>query len=180
MKFIVDENGIVVDYNDMVESELCYKHGSLKGEFIGCLMTPHMAMLHKKMFISHYKRASKMRRAALDSKLSDKTNNRRPLIIYDVNRKPVYVTISLESFPSTEIRGTSNKNQLAKPTGEYFFELTAVIQNVQAKHYYLYSESIKDLKLEHDGFRHSENDIVVICIDFMNSTELLTAKGSMI
>lgn len=173
--FHCDDKGIILDVNANVTKFLLFKRSSLLGEFVGQIMTPFMYMMHREIFLNHYKTASKVARNSMDARLSSKTKS-RPLIIYNVNGHPVFVNLSLISKPRVDY--TQRPGALPLPSdSEYYFRLCAWLKRSQDESRYVYSDSIEDLAKSHQGFSLSKNNIVIICIDFVNSTELLQEKG---
>ena len=176
IEIYVSYSGEILKYNSTVETRLQYKNQALIGENIGVIMSPLMSMIHRSLFLKTYAQANKLKRNKINAELSRKGLGKRPLIIYDALRKPIFIEISVDSLSTSDLA----KEHGLTPNGDYAFRLNGKITNTVGAedHMNLYSQNIRDLGLKFDSdFRLTKNDIVVICIDFVDSTDILKLKG---
>ncbi len=171
--FICDHNGCVLNVNRNVQDILLFSLSSLKGQFIGCIMSDFVSMLHAVHIFPAFKRANAMKRSAYSAKINALTN-KRPLLIYDAQKKPYFVEISVNTVYIKEILSPEN---ISPEDLEYYFVLHIDIAKSQSDPSHLYVSGINHLRQNISHFKETTSDVVVICIDFIRSTELLELKG---
>ncbi len=171
--FLCDPAGLILNINYNVQEKLLFSPIALKGQFIGCIMSDFVAMLHSEHIFPAFKRANSIKRSAYSAKINALTD-KRPLIIYDAQKKPYFVEISVNTVYTTEILPA---NLISPEDLEYYFVLHVDIAKSQNDPTHLYVSGINHLRQNISHFKETNSDVVVICIDFIKSTELLESKG---
>lgn len=171
-----DERGYIIETEERFCQYLGYNRSMVLNQFVGCLMTPHMNLLHKKMFISAYKNGDSLARNRYLHCLSSRTHE-RPIIVYNVNREPLFVNLHVEELKDLGKLRDSPQLQDQNYHSEYYFRVCMRPRIAQDESAYFYTDSIRDLRATCKNFTPSKTKMVVICIDFMNSTELLVSRG---
>ena len=171
--FLCDDNGIIQNINYNVKTKLSYSSHNMKGQFIGCIMSDFLSMLHSTHVFPAYKRASGMMRDTFDSRINQITDE-RPLVVFDSRRRPYFAETKIHTIYLDDI---SNKSHFTDKDPQYYFILTIRLSTVQKDPNYLYLAGINSLRSELVQFKETSNNVVVICIDFIQSTELLGEKG---
>lgn len=153
MYIICDYNGYIIDISKTTLDNLFFERSELIGKSICILMNDLIAYLHKKSFFQKYNHPCILTRNILHNKL--KLN--RDVILYDKYKKPLYVTITVDTYDKFNIIVTINSSSIM------------IDSNI-----YLYTHEIT---LKSKTFFESNNDIIIISIDFMDSTHILLDKG---
>lgn len=149
--------GIITKISKSITINLNYLESELIGQFIGIFMNDLMSFLHKQFFISNYNNSTSINKKILDLKISG-IGNKRNVIIYDKFKNPHHVNISIINKP--------NNGFIIKV--EYEKEINIKLN----KSFYTY-----DQKIINNNFIKTENEVIIINIDFINSTELIKSKG---
>lgn len=153
MYIICDKNGIICDISQSVTQTLLYNENELIGNSVCILMNKLNAYLHNKCYFSRYYQTSDLCNNAIQYKLKQK----RDTIIYNKYDRPLYVSITVEKY---------NDN----------FTIITIINklfNID-NNMYLYSHKTG---LKNRDFMESSNNIIIITLDFVNSTQILVNKG---
>ena len=171
--FLCCESGFILNIDHNVEKYLQLQSPQIKGQFIGFIMSEFLCMLHMTYIFPNFKTASKTHRAACSSFIKAMTA-KRPLIVYTSMGNPVYVEISVNTQYTAD--SIPLQSMLTEQDLEYYFVVHLTISDNQLDAFHLYDTSIKHLRQDLTDFRETRA-MVVICIDFMNSTETLLSKG---
>jgi hypothetical protein len=132
-----------------------YTKEDLIGEFIGILMNDLLSYLHRNIFIQKFQKANIFEQKKLLSKLYGH-NKRREVIIYDKFRNPHYVDMSINMNVYNNLIIDLNHNMSNN-------------NNIN-----LYTS---DIKLDRHIFIKSKNNIIIINIDFIDSTQITKENG---
>jgi hypothetical protein len=152
-----DINGFITDVSDDVLYTLLYERDMLIGQFIGIIMSPFMSFVHSAILLPKYKTASKFERHIMHIFLNGKTV-KRPLIIYNIMKKPMYVTLSV----------TVHKNSDNATTFRLVFD---IVNDFADSSVYLTSALSPKL---FSRFRQTKNAIVIANIEFINASKYIT------
>ena len=153
MYIICDKNGIINDISQSVTQTLFYNENELTGNSVCILMNTLNAYLHNKLYFSKYHQTLGLYSHAIQYKLKQK----RDTIIYNKYDRPLYVSITVEKY---------NDN---------FTIITIMNKSFNINNnMYLYSHKIG---LKNRDFMESSNNIIIIMIDFVNSTQILINEG---
>jgi len=154
---IANSHGIIQDISDSLLSLLKYERDVLNSQFIGILMSPFMSYLHTNVYFPKYNKLNRIQKNIVHVLISALSESRRPLIIYDINKNPIYVHITAKLVAINVFKATFecisdiyNDNLLSKPIG--------IVKS--------------------DAFAETNMDVVLISIDFKNSTETLMNYGT--
>ena len=200
MYFLCTQKGVILDSNEQVERELLYSKADIRDKFIGMLMSPFISYLHKKVFLKRLKSSTGLEHSRILFKLKDLTN-KRPFIVYDLHGLPVYVSVHIalhtaaeisalykelhiksdydfsslkkdEKFVMLQINKILSKKSVAKL--ETIMKVNTAMTS-KSDMLYMMSKSVTE-EMSHT-FRLTTNSVVVICIDIMDSTQMLMEKG---
>jgi hypothetical protein len=153
MYIICDKNGIIIDISQSVTQTLFYNEHELTGNSVCILMNKLNAYLHNKCYFSRYHQTLGLNNNAVQYKLKQK----RDTIIYNKYDRPLFVSITVEKY---------NDN---------FTIITLINKSFNIdNNMYLYSHKIG---LNNKDFVESSNNIIIIMIDFINSTQILVNEG---
>ncbi len=131
-----------------------YNRDELVDEFIGILMTELLSRLHKIIFINKLKNADAYEQKRILHKLSGNFH-KREVIIYDKFKRQHYM------------------NMIINTKDEYFIvELNYSLYNSSNIHLYTL-----DIKLDRHIFIKSNNNIIIMNIDFIDSTLITNNFG---
>ena len=147
-----DLNGIIRDISDDAQSLLLYERKLLIGQFIGIIMSPFMAYLHRYVLLPKYHNASAFHKNITHLYLAAKTM-KRPLLIYDIYRNPLFVYISIT---------------LRSKTWVLSFEVIEDTNNLS-----IYLKRRKEHVQLH-SFTRTNNDVIIVSIDYQNHSTILT------
>ena len=154
---IANSHGIIQDISDSLLTLLKYEREVLDSQFIGILMSPFMSYLHTNVYFPKYNKLNRIQKNIVHVLISALSESRRPLIIYDINKNPIYVHITAKLIAINVFKAifecisdVYNDNLLSKPVG--------IVKS--------------------DAFAETKTDVVVISIDFKNSTETLLNYGT--
>lgn len=131
-------------------------------------------MLHTTHIFAAYKRASGVARDGFDSRINQITDE-RPLLVFDSQRRPYFAETKISTVYLEDIR---DKSEFTDKDPKYYFVLSIKLLPVQKDPNYLYLAGINNLRNDLSNFKETLNNVVVICIDFIKSTELLEEKGA--
>jgi hypothetical protein len=149
-------DGYITDVDDDTLSIILYEKENIVGKFVGVLMSPFMEKLHKHILLPKYKKMNQLQKNIVHIFLSG-ISIKRPLIIYTVNQTPIYITLY--------IHYTLNMFRL-----EFIVEPDLDNSNI-------YTHNIH-IKNDYQ-FKESKNRLVIISLDFVNSTENLIKDGTL-
>ena len=152
-----DINGFIVDVSDDVLTTLQYERNMLTGQFIGIIMSPFMSYIHSTILLPKYKTASKFERNIMHIFLNGKSV-KRPLIIYTIMKKPLYVTLSVT------VHKNSDQNTLFKLEFK-------VVEDFSDSSVFLTSALSTKLFAR---FRQTKNAIIMANVEFTNNSKYIT------
>jgi len=167
---LCDNNGLIEDVtHDMLVLLHC-NIDTIKGKFIGSIMSLYMSMIHKQFFIDNFNTCSVLERNQIENRLK-RGHRKRPILIYDIEggSHTVGLSIIYNICPFD-----TNKNP---------FSTTSI--NL-SKQFYLIFDLIDEpldlfytyIPMVNDGiFTESKSKVVLICIDFVDSTATLISQG---
>ena len=167
---LCDNNGLIEDAtHDMLVLLHC-NIDTIKGKFIGSIMSLYMSMIHKQFFIGNFNTCGAIERNKIENRLK-RGHRKRPILIYDIegNSHTVGLSILYNKCPFD-----TNKNP---------FSTTSI--NL-SKQFYLIFDLIDEpldlfytyIPMVNDGiFTESKTKVVLICIDFVDSTATLISQG---
>lgn len=150
-----NDDGYIIDIDDATLSLLMYEKQNLLTKFIGILMSPFMNYLHKNVLLPKYKNLNNIKKNIAHIFLSGKSA-KRPLIIYNILKEPIYILLSVNFM-------------------KFGFNISFVVCDDIANKY-IYSKKICSTNNSF-GFKQTNNKLVIISIDFINSTEQLISNG---
>ncbi len=101
-QIVCDLSGTILSVSEDAQSLLLYEPPLLIGQFVGVLMSPFMAYLHRKVLFPKYHNASPFQKNIIRLFLAAKTV-KRPLLMYDIHRNPMFVNINVELYSNTWI-----------------------------------------------------------------------------
>ena len=133
-------------------------------------MSLYISMIHKKKFIGNFNTCGTIERNILENKLK-RVHRKRPFLIYDIEGGSHAVGMSLIynkcPFSSLKTPFITTSINLSKQ-----FYLTFDLIDEPLDLFYTY------IPMEKDGvFTESKSKVVVICIDFIDSTATLISQG---
>ncbi len=153
-KIICDTNGIIKDVNSNTLDILLYEKHILIDKFIGFIMSPFMSHIHEHILLPKYNSANMLQKNIIHIFLSGKTM-KRPLIIYDLYRKPIYVELTVklnaESMFVLEFKEVSDIGNL--------------------------SIYIDKIDMPNETFKLTQGNVVTISLQFRNSSRYITDHG---
>ena len=154
-QILCNRDGNIIHVTQDLLIKLRYDLKNLEGQFIGILMSDFMSMLHSKYFIHMFNNTKGVEKNRLENKLKN-LHHKRPLIIYDIDKKAYHVSVSVRKAPSPDIL-------------EIQFEFIHAATNL------FYTDA---LSIPRDSvFRINTKDAIIIMTDFIKSTKLLHDKG---
>ena len=167
---LCDNSGMIQDVSPDMLLLLKCEIDTIKGKFIGSIMSLYISMIHKKKFIGNFNTCGTVERNILENKLK-RVHRKRPFLIYDIEGGSHAVGMSLiyNKCPFSSLKNpfiTTSIN-LSKQ-----FYLTFDLIDEPLDLFYTY------IPMEKDGvFTESKSKVVVICIDFIDSTATLISQG---
>ena len=153
-KIICDTNGIIKEVNDNAIDMLLYEKHVLLDQFVGFIMSPFMSYIHKSIMIPKYNSANMLQKNIMHIFLSGKTM-KRPLIVYDLYRKPIYVELTVK-------RNSDSMFVLE-------FKEVSDLCNI--------SIYLDKLDAPNNTFTLTQSNIVTISLQFRNSSRYITDHG---
>lgn len=157
-----NSSGKMIKISNELINILKYTPNELDGKFIGILMSPFISYLYKRYFIPKYENCKyKYKKKIMITDILSK--NKRPLIIYDKNNKPIYVYLYID---------VNNFINTLDIVIHIIFEFVKEPLNNQ-----IYTSETMLLN-KTDDFKVSKNKIVIVSIDFKDSTKLLVSNGT--
>jgi len=148
-------NGYIIDINEATLILLLYEKHNIINKFIGILMSPFMNYLHKNILLPNYLKMNNIEKNIIHLFL-DGLSNKRPLIIYNILNEPIYILLSVK-FTKTDF--------------DIIFTVINDIDNAN-----IYTKYINSNNNSSD-FKLTKKKLVIIAIDFINSTSLLLNEG---
>ena len=153
---ICNNNGIIQEVSDDMVTLLQYEKHLLVGEFIGMIMSPFMSYIHNKILLPRYNAANSIQKNLMHIFLAAKTM-KRPLIIYNIYREPIYVCISVTVVNNNFVLSLCTKSD----ADDFSVYLQDTIQNNKIP----------------DAFKQSKNKMCVVTLSFRNASRYLTDYG---
>ena len=149
---------------------LKYDYDNIINRFIGIIMSLYMSLMHKQFIIQNFNSCGIIERNKLENKIKRVCHNKRPILIYDIDGKShsVNVCIIYNKCPFTT------------------FNPFSIPIEALTKHFYLVFEIIHEpldlfythIPIKDDyTFIETQSKVVIICIDFVDSTTTLTSIG---
>jgi Adenylate and Guanylate cyclase catalytic domain len=177
-------SGHIINMTQEFLNRIHYNKETIRGDFIGVIMSDYISYLHKHFFIPKYHTSSKYELNRLEHKLSNMSYN-RPLIIYDLYKNPLLVNISIRNCSAIESLDQYSFVFAELPSTSFFLVsfsfINANISTKPAFNYGYYCTGCDAAKLYNsisDTFKQTTNKIVVICMDFIDSTRELNTNGA--
>lgn len=155
-EIICDANGMIITATDDVFELLLYDRNILLNQFIGTIMSPFMEYIHRTILFPRYQSATPLQKNIMHVFLLGKTS-KRPLIIYNVNRHPISVEISVKPISG----------------GNFSLKLNVVNDNNIS----MYLQNSTNLSTIPSTFKQSKDKIITITLDFKNQSKYLTDYG---
>lgn len=152
-----DINGYITEVSDDVFAILQYERSMLIGKFIGIIMSPFMSYIHSTILLPKYKTASKFERNIMHIFLNGKSV-KRPLIIYTIMKKPLYVTLSV----------TVHKNSAQNTLFKLEFK---VVQDFSDTTVFLTTALNTKLFAR---FRQTKHPLVMASVEYTNNSKYIT------
>lgn len=150
---LCDTHGTIVSVSDPLLKRLQYDSAILEGQFIGILMSEFMSMMHKKFFIGRFAAAKGVERNYLENKLKA-LHYKRPLLIYDIGGRAAPVSLSI--IPKQD-RLSLTFEFITESSDLYYTKIPLTVDGV---------------------FKENKSDVVIICMDFVDSTGNLLLSGA--
>jgi len=143
---------------------------TIKGRFIGSIMSVYMSMLHKHFLIGNFNTCLALERNIIENRLKI-GHRKRPILIYDIEggSHSVGLSIVYNKCPFSSIINpfSTTSINLSKQ-----FYLTFELIDEPLDLFYTY------VPMANDGiFTESKSNVVIICMDFIDSTETLSRIG---
>jgi class 3 adenylate cyclase len=152
-------DGTILNIDSNTVSILKYEKTELINKFIGCIMTEMLSNLHRDIYLKRLASQNIENKMKSIEHLNNRTKS-RPLIIYTKERKPLYVYMNLEKeTEKLKIQFTLTNPYLTESEYENIFS--------------------RELKTHtaYNDFVYSKTKVIIICIDFVNSTSNLMSNG---
>jgi hypothetical protein len=156
-KYVIkcDHDGVIIDINEETLILLLYEKQNIINKFIGILMSPFMNYLHKNVLLPKYKEINNIQKNIAHIFLSA-LSVKRPLIIYNILKEPIYISLSVIFT-------------------KYGFNICFSVNN-EINNENIYTKNIISTN-KSENFKLTKNKLVIIAIDFINSTETLVNDG---
>ena len=151
-----DASGNILNVNSNVRNFLLFLPFEIKGHFIGCIMSDFVSMLYSSHIFPAFKRADMMKRSAYSAKINT-ISNKRPLLIYDAQKKAYFAEISVSTVYTKEIL---SPQQLGPDDEEYYFVIRAQVVKSQDDPRHLYASGINHLQQENSKFAETLGNIL--------------------
>lgn len=159
MHILCSFEGIILNIDQTTEYVLGYSKSELIGKFIGCIMSQILSDIHSNIFIKRFSLLNEQNKTNTIEHLNNRTKE-RPLIIYTKDKRPLYVYMDIES-----------------KTKQLDIKLTLTNPYLTSSEY----ENIFSKELErhtkYGEFIYSKTKVIIICMDFVNSTSNLMTNG---
>ena len=91
---LCDNSGMIEDVSPDMLLLLKCEIDTIKGKFIGNIMSLYMSMIHKQFFINKFNTCSVLERNKLENKIK-RLNYKRPILIYDIEGNSHAVGLSI-------------------------------------------------------------------------------------
>jgi hypothetical protein len=157
----------------------------LKGKFIGIIMTQFLSYIHSNIILPKYNKLNKCEKKSINIFISA-NQYKRPMIIYTKSKNPLYVNISIKTCDNDDCDFKVEFELIEKLDNSliYTHEIKKnnqykIIKKLDNSIVYVREKSYSNIDYEnqYDDFVLSNNKIIVISIDFRNSTQLLVESG---
>jgi hypothetical protein len=167
---LCDNNGLIEDAtHDMLVLLHC-NIDTIKGKFIGSIMSLYMSMIHKQFFIGNFNTCGAIERNKIENRLKG-GHRKRPILIYDIEGGSHTVGLSILynkcPFDTNKNPFTTTSFNLSK---QFYLIFDLIDEPLDL--FYTY------IPMANDGvFTESKSKVVIICIDFVDSTATLISQG---
>ena len=167
---LCDNNGLIEDITINMLLLLKCEIDTIKGKFIGTIMSLYMSMIHKQFFIGNFNTCGAVERNKIENRLK-RGHRKRPILIYDIEggSHTVGLSIIYNKCPFSSIKNpflTTSIN-LSK---QFYLIFDLIDEPLDL--FYTY------IPMANDGvFTESKSKVVIICIDFVDSTATLISQG---
>ncbi len=165
-----NKDGIILDVCDFFLTITGYEIDDLQNKFIGIIMSPFLSYIHSNIIFPKYNKLNYVEKKSVNIFISG-LEAKRPMIIYDKNKNPLYVNISVKTLQKQSYYFQVNIELIKQIDNTLIY--TNQMRTINNYHYEL---PIED---KSEDFKLSKNKIVVISIDFRNSTEFLVKNGTL-
>ncbi len=168
---LTDNQGIIKEFSPNIIQYLDYDNSDLKNKFIGIFMNDFMNYLHKEVLLKKYNNMNNLQKKIVHIYLSA-LSMKRPLIIYDKNKKPHFINLSVNimaDYKNKNISSFFNKNIEYKDN-----DFLSIMEIIDDNNLFIYTSNFKKIT---SNFITSKNNVVIICIDFIGSTLQLNEEG---
>ncbi len=128
-------------------------------------MSPFISYLHKKILIPKYNNLGHIEKKLVKMTLKG-IKYKRPLIVYDKNKNPIHVNLYLD------VDNIINEKNNIEHIFSVYFEFIKIPENN-----IMYTPEI-NLKNKNNEFVLTKNKIVIVSIDFKDSTKFLVDIGT--
>ena len=157
---LCDNNAMIECVSNDMLSLLKFDIDTIKHRFIGVIMSLYMSMLHKQFFIGNFNSCGAIERNKLENKLKI-GHRKRPILIYDIDGKShtVYLSILYNKCPAIPLDTLSKR---------FYLKFDIIDEPIEL----FYTRTPSD-----DAFKESVSKIIIICVDFIDSTAILTTTG---
>jgi len=155
MYLIIDFNGIIIDTSDNISHILFYYSDEVIGKSITIIMNDFMKYIHTIFFLQNSKDQNKSNKLITNNII--KIHNNMKAIIYDKLKNPIRVILNYSLYQNNNL----------------YIEIN-LDSDFNKSNIYLYTNN---LNIEQMIFKQTENNIVLITIDFIDSTILLNTLG---
>jgi hypothetical protein len=164
-----DNDGMIEDLSDDMLCLLKCDIDTIKYRFIGSIMSIYMSMMHKQFFIGNFNSCGIKERNKIENKLKI-GHRKRPILIYDIegNSHSVGLSIIYNKCPFNVFNPFSIPLETLSKRFYLIFDIIEEPLDI----FYTYIPMLNDAI-----FKESELKVVIICIDFVDSTATLTANG---
>ena len=156
-KYIIQCNhyGYIIDIETATLALLLYEKQNIINKFIGIIMSPFMNYLHINVLLPRYTQMNNIQKNITHIFLSA-LSKKRPLIIYNILKEPIYILLS--------VNFTKHGFDICFSVNNDFNNL-----NIYTKHITLINKIV--------GFKPTMNKLVIIAIDFMNTSDQIITNN---
>ena len=167
---LCDNNGIIEDVSPDMLLLLKCEINTITGRFIGNIMSLYMSMIHKQFFIGNFNTCGEIERNKIENRLK-RGHRKRPMLIYDIEggSHTVGLSILYNKCPFN-----TNTNPFSTTSNKFIKKFCLIFDLIEEPLHLFYTY----IPMENDGiFTESKSNVVVICIDFVDSTATLISQG---
>ena len=160
MKYLIICNmeGKIIYASDSFTEMLNYEKNALINKNLGIIMSPFVSNYHNDILLPKFANANKFQREIIRKFIGVKKN--KPFMVYDAHKNSIYVKISVyidyDKFHINFIMDDVNNNEQLYTSSNYLFK-----------------------QITNKEFVQTKNKLIVISVDFKDSTKLLVSKGAL-